>query len=376
MSVQLQKLKTKVKSVHSTAQVEADLVSEGLLNSLSVIFGVSVGRELTISHFKAANKSVCVQALKCVIDSLPQIKSTCNGIARGVLDMGEICCDIQKELDVYKDIMNKHSENFSKASTLISEIKPMISKIEQCYVTSSDTLNQSQEQHAQQLQEIQRAMENQPKSESPVLDYAKIAAHLPQPPAINYAEIAALLPKPQPPVMNYAKIAAHLPKPESCPSQPPKLPTQPPTANIRKQIKKTSDELQKRNNVMIYGLSNVDSCTVKNSVLKMFNECGIRGISSSADNVVSAHVVSLDNARPAIRVVMSNQFIVSEILAVARELKASAYSSVYLSRDRTPEERERHKKCVDEMKKKVHDYPLRRWAIMGGAVVDKGSFVK
>ena len=73
---------------------------------------------------------------------------------------------------------------------------------------------------------------------------------------------------------------------------------------------------------------------------------------------------------------MSNQFIVSEILAVARELKASAYSSVYLSRDRTPEERERHKKCVDEMKKKVHDYPLRRWAIMGGAVVDKGSFVK
>ena len=290
--------------------------------------------------------------------------------------MGEICCDIQKELDVYKDIMNKHSENFSKASTLISEIKPMISKIEQCYVTSSDTLNQSQEQHAQQLQEIQRAMENQPKSESPVLDYAKIAAHLPQPPAINYAEIAALLPKPQTPVFDYAKIAAHLPKPESCPSQPPKLPTQPPTANIRKQIKKTSDELQKRNNVMIYGLSNVDSCTVKNSVLKMFNDCGIRGISSSADNVVSAHVVSSDNARPAIRVVMSNQFIVSEILAVARELKASAYSRVYLSRDRTPEERERHKKCVDEMKKKVHDYPLRRWAIMGGAVVDKGSFVK
>ena len=81
-------------------------------------------------------------------------------------------------MDVCKDIMNNHSENFSKASTLISEIKPMISKIEQCYVTSSDTLNQSQEQHVQQLQKIQRAMENQPKSEPPVFDYAQIAAHL------------------------------------------------------------------------------------------------------------------------------------------------------------------------------------------------------
>ena len=76
------------------------------------------------------------------------------------------------------DIVNNHSENFSKAGTLISEIKPMISKIEQCYVTSSDTLNQSQEQHVQQLQKIQRAMENQPKSEPPVFDYAQITAHL------------------------------------------------------------------------------------------------------------------------------------------------------------------------------------------------------
>ena len=123
MSVQLQKLKTKVKSAHSTAQTEADLVSEGLLNSLSVIFGISAGRKLTVTHFNSAHKSVCVLALKCVLESLPQIKATCNDIAKGVLDIGEICCDIQKELDVYKDIMNKHSENFSKASTLISEIK-------------------------------------------------------------------------------------------------------------------------------------------------------------------------------------------------------------------------------------------------------------
>ena len=88
--------------------------------------------------------------------------------------------------------------------------------------------------------------------------------------------------------------------------------------------------------------------------------------------MVSAHVISSD--KPAIRVVMSNQFIVSEILAVARQLKNSSYSSVYLSKDRTPEERERHKKCVEELKKRMHDSPERRWAIVGGAVVDKGPF--
>ena len=70
----------------------------------------------------------------------------------------------------------------------------------------------------------------------------------------------------------------------------------------------------------------------------MFKECGVQGISSSADNVVSAHVVSSGEIHSAIRVVMRNHFIVSEILAVARKLKASAYSSVYVSKDRTPEE--------------------------------------
>ena len=33
-------------------------------------------------------------------------------------------------------------------------------------------------------------------------------------------------------------------------------------------------------------------------------------------------------------------------------------------------------KCVEEMKKKLHDFPGRRWAIVGGAVIDKGSFVR
>ena len=48
---------------------------------------------------------------------------------------------------------------------------------------------------------------------------------------------------------------------------------------------------------MIYGLK-VDNCTVKDSVLKMFRECGVEGISSSADNVVSEPPMLLVHMMP------------------------------------------------------------------------------
>ena len=54
-------------------------------------------------------------------------------------------------------------------------------------------------------------------------------------------------------MFDYAKIAAYMPKHESRPSKPTQRltpPAQPPT-NIKKQMKKTSDELQRKKNVTI-----------------------------------------------------------------------------------------------------------------------------
>ena len=99
---------------------------------------------------------------------------------------GATCLNIQKELRVYKNNMNNHSDNFSKASTLISEIMPMISKIEQCnvdFATSSETLNKSHSQHLEQTQIW-----------APMIDYAQIDTHLPKAPMIDYAHIASDLP--------------------------------------------------------------------------------------------------------------------------------------------------------------------------------------
>ena len=91
----------------------------------------------------------------------------------------------------------------------------------------------------------------------------------------------------------------------------------------------------------------------------------VEGLSSVDDNIVSAHhVVSANWAHPAVRVVIqSNHWIVDEVLTVARQLKTTTYSHVHLCKDRTPEERGRHKKCVDKLKQKMSDCPDRIWAI-------------
>ena len=207
-SAKMDNVKTQIKSINEKAVGCADLVSAGLVNSLSVLFGVRPERSLTISHFNSANKPVLVKALTCVLNSVPQINSTVNEVVQCVKDIGEMCLDVEKELCVYKDILYNHGKNFAEASTLISEIKPVITKIEKLnfdYVMASDVLNNSQDQQLQQLQQLQQAMEA----------------------------------KPEPPVFDYAQIVQLLPKPEPQPVQQP--------VNIRHEIKETSVELERRN---------------------------------------------------------------------------------------------------------------------------------
>ena len=70
---------------------------------------------------------------------------------------------------------------------------------------------------------------------------------------------------------------------------------------------------------------------------------------------------------------MSNRFQVEEILSEARRLKGGKYGHVYLSSDRTPEEREQRRKTVNELKQKRSDFPSTRWTIVKGCVVETRS---
>jgi len=112
--------------------------------------------------------------------------------------------------------------------------------------------------------------------------------------------------------------------------------------------------------------------TAYSCVSTMFNNCNIKRFSSLSGHIESAQYLNRDKEKSVIRVVMSNRFQVEEILSEARNLKGGQYSSVYVSKDRTKEERECHKLTVNTLKKKIEDYPGQTWAIVRGSIVDKG----
>ena len=258
-------------------------------------------------------------------DTLDQAHDTCDQVLNRV-----VCLD-QKLTELTK-LHNVQLKELQDLKSTITALPPPI--------TSAD-FNHVHSIQMKELEGLAIAVKSQPPPVHPVLDYTKIKfPPLPRPPPLSSPPIH----QPIPPV------------------------------SFKKQMRKSSNEIEKRNNVMVYGLA-VDNYSAKSSVLKMFRQCGVEGLSSVADNIVSAHVVGTNGAHPAVRVVMSNHWIVNEVLTVARQLKTTTYSHVYLSKDRTPEERERHKKCVDELKQKMSDCPDRRWAILRGCVVDKGQFV-
>ena len=62
------------------------------------------------------------------------------------------------------------------------------------------------------------------------------------------------------------------------------------------------------------------------------------------------------------------------LLGEAWRLRGGKYNGVYLSKDRTIEEREQYKKTVEELKSKIKGCPNTRWAIVDGSVVSKGQF--
>lgn len=171
------------------------------------------------------------------------------------------------------------------------------------------------------------------------------------------------LPKPEPTVLDYSKIKF----PATVTSQP----VQP--VNIKEEIKESTEDLQRRNNIMVYGLRPEPNSSAKQSVKKMFAECGINSISSQSNNIVSAHFMSRpDSERPVLRVVMSNQWIVRDILEVSRDLKGTCYNHVYLSKDRSKEEREKRKLLITELKSNIANFPGILWSVRDGAVVNMG----
>ena len=49
-------------------------------------------------------------------------------LLQSVKELSDKCVDVQKEVDVYKEIMHNHSQNFTNAIQLINQLEPVKSE--------------------------------------------------------------------------------------------------------------------------------------------------------------------------------------------------------------------------------------------------------
>ena len=49
-------------------------------------------------------------------------------LLQSVKELSDKCVDLQKEVDVYKEIMHNHSQNFTNAIQLINQLEPVKSE--------------------------------------------------------------------------------------------------------------------------------------------------------------------------------------------------------------------------------------------------------
>ena len=268
----------------------------------------------------------------------PQYVEELHNCLKSAENMLQLNINIQKaeansiKLANIEDTCNRLNEQLSGHMTDLENIKSV--------VNNQSPLDFSQYHTAQmnELESLKSAITDQPPPPAPVFDYARIAALVPKPTT-----------EPTPPVQQQPVI-------------------------IRDEMKKTSDELEKRFNLIIYGLKPAENQSAYNRVTSMFKDCGIGRFDTLSGNIESAKFLSRDPAKPVMLVVMRNRFQVEEILSEAWRLKGGKFTGVYLSKDRTVEERDQYKKTVEELKSKIRDCPTTRWAIVDGEVVNKGQF--
>ena len=131
-------------------------------------------------------------------------------------------------------------------------------------------------------------------------------------------------------------------------------------------MKKTSAELKKCLNLIIYGRKPAETQSAYNRVTSMFKDCGIGRFDALAGNIESAKFLSGDAVKPVMLVVMRNRFQVEEILTFLSEawrLGGGKCHGVYLSKDRINGksfqyfsrsiEREQYKKTIEEIQLKT-----------------------
>jgi hypothetical protein len=133
---------------------------------------------------------------------------------------------------------------------------------------------------------------------------------------------------------------------------------------LKKAVQEAVHEDDRAKNLVVFGLSEEKSEDLDGKIIELFQKIEKK----SRFEAARIGMVSTEKNRP-IKVSLRNCKTVHRLLAKAEKLIATAaYRNVYISPDRSSEEREKHRELVAEMKRKASKDPEKHYFLLRGEV--------
>ena len=135
---------------------------------------------------------------------------------------------------------------------------------------------------------------------------------------------------------------------------------------LKSVVKKVAEEEDRSRSLMVFGLPEEGDEQLRDKVSAVFQEFGEKPRLEASR--LGEKKENSTRVRP-VRVTLYNTATAKQILAKTKALKKTArYSSVFITPDRSPEQREVHRQLVQELKRRTADKPTERHYISGGKV--------
>ena len=133
---------------------------------------------------------------------------------------------------------------------------------------------------------------------------------------------------------------------------------------LKKVVQEAVNDEDRSKNVVGFGLAEDSSEYLNGKIAALFESIDEK----PTFEAVRVGKVSDKNIR-LVKVLLRNSDTVDQILVKAKQLRTSEdYRKVYISPDRSPEERDRHRELVAEMRRQAKEDPDRYYFLCSGAI--------
>ena len=140
------------------------------------------------------------------------------------------------------------------------------------------------------------------------------------------------------------------------------------TANLKKVVQNVVAEEDRSRNVVVFGLAEETDEKLCNKISEVFEQIDEKPHFKAVR--VGEKTAEKSRSRP-VKVSLGNSWTVHQILIKAKELRLSQnQKNVFISPDRSFEERATHKQLVQQLKEKVRKEPEKRYFIRSGRICE------